>query len=100
MTEEHKQKIQDARQKALEEKERNKTMFEVDRFTVESYEYGWRVYETGTIDYKFFANLISMGRYLLSEKMKVSGVKQVNEFVEAIIEAERNVINALKDLNL
>lgn len=100
MTEEHKQKIVEAREKALLEKERNKVHFEVDKFTVESYEYGWRVYETGTVDHKFFANIIGVGRHLLSEKLRKSGIKQVEEFTEAVKVAEQNIINALEGLNL
>lgn len=97
LSEDHKQKIIDGRKQALEEKEKQRVKFKISGFTIESYEYGWRVCREDDGDWKFFPTFHGLSRYLVDKKVSTSGAKTLNELVEKINNIQSEIYKELDE---
>ena len=99
MTDEHKAKIQEARQKALEEKEANRIELKISTYTIESYDYGFKVFLTSNPAKTFFyPTLKGACLSVLSKKLSATGSRDVQSIVKAIEKAESEIVASLEKI--
>lgn len=95
-TKEHIEKMQRARK----EKAESKVHISIDKFVVESYDYGWQVYNKNKPNEKmFYASLGNCIKKLYDMKLKQSGAKTVKEMNKAIEDAHRMIEDFVEKFN-
>jgi hypothetical protein len=88
MTEEHKKAIK----KAKEEREKNKVSFEIDGFIVESYEYGWQIYEINApVNKLYYTSLHFLLNMIVEHKIKNCGAKSIKDLYKVVTAIETKI---------
>lgn len=86
MTEEHKAKLLEGK------KAKSSIRIKVDRWTIENYEHGWRIFEEGESNKKFYySNLQNLFTILLDKKIRKKTANNLKELQTVINEALKSV---------
>lgn len=87
-------------QQGRKEKASQKVEVEIDKYIVESYDYGWRIYEKNKpIEKMFYVSLDACIKKLYDMKLKQSGAKNVKEMKQAIKDSHKMIEEFVKKFN-